>query len=329
MHKPPEYQAASDAVASAKSILVVTHTSPDGDAIGSSLGLANALRAMGKDVTVAVDEGLPDFFAWLPKAQTIVGELPADASWDVMISTDASDEVRSGAVGKIGFANSKTVINIDHHITNTYFGDIHLVMPDAASATQVVFNWWEHMSIDWTYDIAQPLLTGLVTDTGGFRTNSTTPDVLTVAQKLMRHGASLIEATQRSLNVRSPQELAVWQRILPKVTIDNGIAILVVTQEDMHSANLDYFDMGGIANFLLGTTNVQIAATFRQDEPELYKLSMRSKPGFDVSQVAFQLGGGGHKQASGASIDGDINSILNKVAPLLAQAIEKGTPEIA
>lgn len=329
MHKPPDYQLASDAIASADSILVVTHTSPDGDAIGSSLGLANALRAMGKHVTVAVDGGLPDFFAWLPQAQTIVGELPADTTWDVMISTDASDEVRSGAVGEIGFGNSKTVINIDHHITNTYFGDIHLVMPDAASATQVVFNWWERLGIDWTYDVVQPLLTGLVTDTGGFRHSSTTPDVLTVAQKLMRYGASLTEATQRSLNVRSPQELAVWQRILPKVTIDNGLATLVVTQEDLQSANLDTFDMGGIANFLLGTTTVYIAATFRQDEAQLYKLSMRSKPGFDVSQVAFQLGGGGHKQASGASIEGDIDSVLGKASPLLADAIEKGSPEVA
>ncbi|MGB7340962.1 MAG: bifunctional oligoribonuclease/PAP phosphatase NrnA [Phototrophicaceae bacterium] len=327
MNKPPEWQAAIDAITAAHSILIVTHLRPDGDAMGSSLGLGNALKKQGKAVTIAVDLGTPEFFSWLPGSDTVVPSLDA-GSWDLMISTDASDEERSGDVGIYGRANSKQVINIDHHRTNTYFGDIHLVIPTAASASQIVVTLWEKMGIEWDSDIAQPLITGLVTDTLGFRTNSTTPQELATAQRLMEYGGSLSEATYRSLGVMSSQELLLWKNILPTVELHGDIAEATIRREDMLAVGLDYIDTGNIVGFLRGVNNVRIAVVFREDPDNIVKVSLRSDPGYDVSDVAFQLGGGGHKQASGADFKGTVAECRALILPMLQEALSKGSLQL-
>src|SRR5512145_989397 len=122
-----QWLAAAAAVEAASSILVVTHVSPDGDAIGSLLGLTLALRERGKKVTASVDDGVPDFLKHLPEAETVQGKLK-HGRWDLMISVDASDEERTGVSGAFGRARSQQVINLDHHPTNTAFGDIFLVL---------------------------------------------------------------------------------------------------------------------------------------------------------------------------------------------------------
>lgn len=327
MNKPPEWQNAASAIQSAQTILVVTHIRPDGDAMGSSLGLGLALRQMGKDVTIAADLGTPEFFSWMPGSDTVVPELTSE-SWDLMISTDASDEERSGDVGVYGRANSKTVINIDHHRTNTYFGDIHLVIPEVACASQIVFKLLEHMEIDWTPDIAQVLITGLVTDTLGFRTTATTPVELGIAQKLMGHGASLSEATYRTLGVMSSQELLIWKSILPTVEVHGEIAGATIRHADVEAVGLDYFDTGGIVGFLRKVSEIRIAFVMREDPGGVVKVSFRSDPGYDVSEAASQLGGGGHKQASGADFTGTIEECRATVLPLLKEVAAKGTLEI-
>lgn len=327
MNKPPEWQKASEAIQQADTILIVTHVNPDGDAIGSSLGLANALSQMGKTVTVAVDEGLPEFFAWLDNADQIVATLEA-GHWDVMISTDASDEERSGEVGKYGRANSKTEINLDHHITNTYFGDIHLVDPHAVSATEIVYKWWQHMNIVWQPEIARPLLTGLVTDTLGFRTSHTTAESLGIAQQLINYGASLAEVTQRTLSVMSAKELLLWKQVLPTVEIHGEVAEASITKANLAKVGLEDFNTGGLVGLLRGVTEVMIAVIFSEEDDSAVKLSLRSKPGYDVAEVAFELGGGGHKQAAGATVAGSLNEVRARVLPLLQVAAEKGSLEI-
>ena len=139
MSAQPQWQAAADAIAAAETILIVAHIAPDGDAVGALLGLAQPLRAMGKQVTAAIDGGVPAELAFIPAAETVRAELSA-GEFDLMISVDASDVERSGAVGAYGFVHSRTVINLDHHPTNTGFGDIHLIQPQAVAAAEVVFE---------------------------------------------------------------------------------------------------------------------------------------------------------------------------------------------
>jgi bifunctional oligoribonuclease and PAP phosphatase NrnA len=325
-HKLPQWEEAAAAIRAANTILVVTHIRPDGDAIGSALGLANTLTQMGKTVTVADDDGVPEFLAWLPHADSVVKSVSGE--WDLLISTDASDEVRTGIVGEIGRSHSKQVINLDHHETNTYFGDIHLVAPTAASATEIVYGLWNIMGIRLDYEIAQPLLVGLVTDTLGFRTTATTAQTLGVAQKLLEAGASLTEATQRSLDLMTTNELLLWKRVLPTVEVYGEVVEAVIRQDDIAALGIEGFSTGGIVGFLRQIQEIRIAVVFLE-EPDGIKVSMRAKPGYDVARVALALGGGGHKQASGVTLNMSLEEARAKLLPMLSEAAAKGKLQLA
>ena len=201
-----DWRGALDAIAAAQSILVVSHVAPDGDAVGSLLGMALALRARGKQVTAAIDEGVPAELAFVPGSDMILPAL-ASGDFDLMLSVDASDIERIGAVGKYGLAHSQRVINLDHHPTNTRFGDIHLIAPDAVAAAEIVYDFLTFA--DWTIsrDMASALLVGLVTDTQGFRIPATNSRTLAIAQALMEAGAPLPDIMARTLNRRSYAEI--------------------------------------------------------------------------------------------------------------------------
>ncbi len=315
---------ATAAVDQAKSILLVTHLNPDGDAIGSLLGLANALRERGSAVTtLAVDKGVPNYLKFLPGSDQIVPTLDSGA-WDLMISLDSSDEERSGVVGAYGRAHSKLVINLDHHPTNTLFGNIVLLIPDAVSASQVVLQWLEQMGQPINKASAVPLLTGLVTDTQGFRTSNVRPETLGFAQKLMEAGASLTEITQRTLASMPYQNILLWKYVLPSVELNDGVISAVVTQEDAKKAGLVDVSDAGLVEFLVTANEAMISVVFKETSDGRIELGFRCKPGYDVSKVALSLGGGGHKQASGATIPGPLEAAKARVLPLLHEAYHQG-----
>lgn len=320
---------ATAAVDTAKSILLVTHFNPDGDAIGSMLGLANALRERGCAVTtVAVDNGVPGYLRFLPGTDTIVPAL-TEGEWELMISLDSSDEGRSGECGVYGRAHSKTVINLDHHPTNTMFGSIYLFRPDAVSATQIVQEWLEQMGQPLTKSSALPLLTGLVTDTQGFRTSNVRPETLGYAQKLMQAGASLTEVTARTLGSTPYQNIILWKYVLPSVELDGGVISAVVTQENVRQANLSDVTDGGLVEYLVTANEAMISVVFKELPDGRIEVGFRSKRGYDVASVALSLGGGGHRQASGCTIDGPLAAAKARVLPLLHEAFRQGALVIA
>lgn len=324
-----EWLAASDLIENAERVLVVTHVSPDGDAIGSLLGVGNALRTFGKEVDLACDDGVPDFVEFLPGADKVMKKLTM-GKWDVMISVDASDEPRSGKVGAYGREHSNKVINIDHHPTNTQFGDVHLIMPHAVSATEVIFRWLDEMDFAFTPEVATPLLTGLVTDTIGFRTSNVTADTLAIAQALMENGASLTEITERTLDTRSILVVNLWKHALASAELhEGGVMAATVTQDDLKRAGLREVTDGGLVSFLVKVSEAMIAVVFKELEDGKVEISLRSKPGFDVGSVAFGLGGGGHVQAAGATIDGPLDDARKRVLALLKVAVKKGKLVIA
>ncbi|MCC6805157.1 MAG: bifunctional oligoribonuclease/PAP phosphatase NrnA [Anaerolineae bacterium] len=319
----------TEAVDTAKSILMVTHFKPDGDAIGSLLGAANALRERGCAVTtLAVDEGVPSFLRFLPGSDAVEPAL-SRGEWELMISLDCSDEERSGAAGVYGRAHSQRVVNVDHHPTNTKFGQLYLFEPDAVSTTQVVQEWLEHMNQPLSRSSAVPLLTGLVTDTLGFRTSNVTPDTLGYAQELMQAGASLTEITQRTLGSTPYQNIVLWKFVLPSVELDNGVISAVVTQEDARKARLADITDGGMVEYLVTANEAMISVVFKELADGRIEVGFRSKPGYDVASVALSLGGGGHRQASGATIPGPLAAARTRVMPLLRQAYQQGKLVIA
>lgn len=308
----------------AQRVLVVTHVSPDGDAIGSLLATGRLLRHFEKDVTLAVDEGVPDYLRFLVGADTIHGTLTSGA-WDVMISLDASDEIRTGNCGAYGRANSRVVINVDHHATNTMFGDVHLVMPEAVSTTEVVFYWLQALDFSLTEAVAVPLLAGLVTDTLGFRTSNVTANTLSLAHTLVGAGANLAAISERALDTRSIHKVYLWKHALQSVELwEGGVLSVNVTREDAKKAGMSDVSDAGLSGWLVRTDEAVIAVTFKETESGQVELSMRSRPGYDVSSVAFEVGGGGHKQAAGATIEGPLEAARKRIIPMLIAEAKAG-----
>jgi phosphoesterase RecJ-like protein len=322
-----QWAEAAQAVADAAAILLVTHVSPDGDAIGSMLGLATALRERGKNVETAVDGGVPDYLRYMAGADTVKKTLDS-GEWELMISVDASDEERTGLVGAYGRAHSPKVINLDHHATNTLFGNLFLVNPEAVSAAEVVFDWLAYMSQPLSQPTATALMTGLVTDTRGFRTSNCTTRTLQIAQQLMEAGASLADVTARTLDSKSYSTLEIWKGALHSVDLKKGLISANVTQADLKRAGMSDMTDGGLVSLLIAVNEAVIAAVFKELAHGEVELSFRSKPGYDVAQVALALGGGGHKQAAGATIPGPLLAARERVIPMLRMVVEQGSPVV-
>jgi phosphoesterase RecJ-like protein len=219
------------------------------------------------------------------------------------------------------------VINLDHHATNIMFGDVFLVDPQAVSATQVVFSWLDYMDVALNEDISAPLLTGLLTDTIGFRTNNCSTTTLEIAQQLMQAGASLPEITARALDSRSILQVNLWKHALPSVELHkHGVIVAEVRQQDIKRAGLNELTDGGLVGFLNQVKEAVIAIVFKERNDGDVEISMRAKTGYDVSQIALELGGGGHKQAAGATIPGPVEEARKRVLPMLKDAAKRGTP---
>lgn len=323
----PDWDAAIQAVQEARSILIVTHVKPDGDAIGSVTGLAAALRAMDKKVDAAVDGSVPDFLKYLPDTKKVKQRLKS-GKWDLMISVDASDEARSGLVGQYGRKHSKKVLNLDHHSTNTMFGDIHLIVPEAVSAAEIIYDWLSMMHISISLPVATALLTGLVTDTMGFRTSNVNPRTLQLAHELMLLGAPLLEITHRTLVSKPYATIALWKSVFPSIELNNGIISALITQADLKQAELVEATDGGLVSLLIAVEEACIAVMFKELPDQRVELSLRSKVGIDVGSVAFSLGGGGHSVAAGMTLSGTLEEVKARLTPLLEKAIAQRTPAV-
>lgn len=308
----------------AQRIVIVTHVAPDGDAIGTLLGLTHVLRAAGKSVDAAVDGGVPAYLGFLPGIDTVHKSLP-EAQWDLYISVDASDEARTGDSGAYARAHSNASINLDHHATNTGFGDVQVVMSTAVSAAEVAFDWITALGLTPTQESAQCLLCGMVTDTLGFRTSNVTPRTLEIAQRLMQLGASLTLITSLTLDTRDFNSLLVWREALDGLALDGGVIYTTVPFSVFSRLGVDPTTELNLSGFMVKVNEAMVSAVFKERHDGRIEMSFRAKLGFNVGSLALELGGGGHVQASGATIDGPLAQAVTRVVPLLKQAVASGT----
>ncbi|MDE2635379.1 MAG: bifunctional oligoribonuclease/PAP phosphatase NrnA [Chloroflexota bacterium] len=322
-HTEPQWQQAADAIAAATSILLVSHIAPDGDAVGSLLGLADPLRDQGKIVTAAIDDGVPPELKFIPRSD-IVASTVAAGEFDLMISLDSSDLERIGQAGAYGMAHCRQVINLDHHPTNTRYGDIHLIVPEAVAAVEIVYDFLAHLGWRISPTAAHALLTGLVTDTQGFRISATNSRTLEIAQDLMSKGAPLSQIMAQTLNRRSFKEVELWKLALPSVRLKDGLIYAAIRQCDLRQVGLRKPGDGGLVSYLVTVDQAKISIVFKELPERKVEVGFRAKPGYDVASLAFQLGGGGHTLASGCTIDGDLQQVEAKVLPLAHQAIAEG-----
>ncbi len=323
-----DWDKANALVATAQRILIVAHVKPDGDAFGAMLGLAQVLKRAGKDVITAVDGGVYPDFMFLPGADAVRAELNSAAlDIDLTIAVDCGDESRMGAVGQVARATNAPLINVDHHRTNTLFGDANLVDPDTVATAEGVLDWLDEMALPLDEASALCLLTGLVTDTLCFRTANVTSETLGKAQTLMAHGAPLAEIVERTVNRRSYAGMRLWSLVMPTVQAQDHVMWAVITQDMYAQASYEDNDDAGLVSLLIQTDGIYIAVVFKEQPDGAIELGIRAKPGFDTSDVAVALGGGGHPAASGATVTGEpLEQLVPRVIGMFKDVIAAGQP---
>ncbi len=312
-----------DALHTAQNFLCISHIGPDGDAVGSLIGVGYLLRALGKSATLALQDTVPDNVDFLPGADNIVGADDVDGVYDAIICLDASSKDRMGSVYQEAAHDNLPLLVIDHHITNTEFGSVNWVAPDCVATCQMLVYLAEALDVPLSGALAECLLTGLVTDTMGFRTSNTTAEVLDVAMRLMRGGADLARITELALSSNPYRKIALWGRVLGNVQLAERVIWCTVSQVDLDTTGSSKEDVQ-LASFLASANEADMGATLVEKVDEAsaaaVECSFRAKPGFDVSGVALAFGGGGHPPAAGCTVEGELNAVTRRVVEALQAA---------
>lgn len=300
-----------------KRFLVVSHVSPEGDAIGSLLGMTLALRGLGKDATAYLEDRIPDLFKFLPGADTVVHSLDGLGPFDATFAVDCGQKDRLGR-DFVSLKDPGCVINIDHHATNDCFGDINIIEPGASAAGELVYDFCKAASLEITRDIAVNLYVAIHTDTGSFRYSSATPDAFIKAGELVRLGAEPWDVSRRvyeNYPARRYRLLAMVLSTLDVIEIkgDGKIATLSVTLDMFRKAGAEKDVADGFVNYARGIEGVEVGALFRECGTLEYKVSLRSKGDVDVAEVSKAFGGGGHRNAAGFTLKGSIEEIKARV----------------
>ena len=300
----------------ASRILLITHVSPDSDAIGSALGMAHALRTLGKIVTPSCADAIRDRFDNLPGHAEMVTQ--ASGTFDLVVALDCGDELRLGSVWANLPDPKPFLINVDHHISNTRFGQINWVDPSAASTAETVLQIVDQLGVPLTQDIATCLLYGIVGDTLGFRTPNTTPRQLQYAERCMEAGASLYESIEQQFNQRSQALVCLWGKAISAMKIKDRIAYTAISKAMRDACGMSISDLN-LSSFLVSMNEVDRAAVLVEKDDGYVEISLRAKRGFNVSQAAVAMGGGGHALAAGATIDGPLDAATKQVLQALTQ----------
>jgi len=306
---------------SADSFLIVSHIRPDGDAVGSLLGLGLALQEIGKKVQMVLVDGVPASFRHLPGASQITHKLKAD--YDAAIVVDASDLQRTGGV----LIDRIPDLNIDHHITNLKFARINFVAPEVEATAAVLAENLQNWGLQINEPVAKALLTGVVSDTIGFRTSNVRSRTLRLAADLMDKGANLSELYNRALTRRSYEAARFWGKGLERLQRENRLVWTTLTLIDRQKSSYPGNDDADLVNILASIDENDISVIFVEQKDNHVKVSWRAQTGWDVSQLALGFGGGGHPAASGADIIGPLSEVQEKVLSATRQLIQKGPAE--
>lgn len=322
---PPEKESAiRSLINSAERILCVSHVSPDGDAIGSLLGMGWILRHLGKQPTLALaDKPSPDF-DFIPGFDQIVGPAAVADAYDLIICLDASSQDRMGSVYRPAVHGQTPLLVIDHHITNTNFGSLNWVESGCAAVCQMLVYLADAMGAPLNGSLAVALLTGLITDTLGLRTPSTDANVLQAAMRLTDGGARIHEIVAHTLHSRSYAGIRLWGSILNGAKLEDRVIWATISRGQRKATDAQDGEGEGLAGFLVSAKEADIGATFTERVNRagetVVECSFRAKPGFDVSQVALSFGGGGHPPAAGCTLTGPLAEVAAQVSAALQEA---------
>ena len=308
-------------------VLAFCHVNPDGDALGSMLALGWLLRGLKlpgaltpRQISLVCADPVPPKLLFLPGAEHIT-TTPPPGPWDAVVTLDSSDAKRVGDPFRGTEYPPAPVIVLDHHVTNLRFGTLNYVDARAASTSEIVVDLADALGATIGQEAAVCLLTGVVTDTLGFRTSNVSPKVLNTASRLMEAGADLHRITELTLGTRPLSIMRLWGLALSRLHLDEGVLWTEVTREMRERAGVPDEDDGGLVSHLITAHEARVAAVFGELNDGTIDLDLRATLPYEVASVALRLGGGGHPQASGAHLPGPLADAEQQVLTLLRAAI--------
>lgn len=296
----------------ANTIVVLAHENPDGDAIGSVLAMGLALKSLGKNPDMIIRE-FPRTFNFLPGANEIKQNSEVQ-KYDLAISLDCADLRR--LVGKEYFEEARKTIVIDHHSTNSMYADINFVNPVSPACCEILAGMFTYFDIDINQDIGSCILTGIITDTGGFKYQSVTAETFEFTAELLRKGVNVSEIYKKSLETRTRANFELLKRTLDRTEIleDGKVTFTYMTSQDKEELNVQPGDDEGLVEIGRDVEGVEVSIFIKQrDNENKYKVSMRSNDYVNVSDICYIFGGGGHPKAAGCLIQGDIQQVKDKI----------------
>ncbi|KAB2832414.1 MAG: bifunctional oligoribonuclease/PAP phosphatase NrnA [Candidatus Brocadia sp.] len=304
--------------------LITTHVRSDGDGIGSEIALYHALVGMGKTVCIANDSPTPQIYKFIvpPEGMYIHPQTPEDRP-EVVFALDSPTRERLGKIQEI-IPQDAVIINIDHHISNEYFGAINWVAEHMCATGEIILSLLRGMNIDITPDIATALYVSIVTDTGRFMHSNTTPAALKAAAFLIERGARHEEISRNVYNTNPFNLLQLHAQVLNTARLHAGdrIATVWLTKEMLEKTQINAIDTQEFADIPVSIDGVTVGVLFRDmTKPNWVKVSFRSRDGFDVNEIAGKFGGGGHKYAAGCEIEGNIAGVQQIVVEALEKAL--------
>ncbi|OGX15402.1 MAG: hypothetical protein A2166_04725 [Omnitrophica WOR_2 bacterium RBG_13_41_10] len=308
-----------------KRFLITTHTSPEGDALGSQLAFYMLLKKMGKFALMVNEDIVPDEYNFLPGANKIqrVRKSLAKFKFDCFVTLDCSDLKRCGKASI--FSINKPVVNIDHHISNARFADVNCVDAKASSAAEIVYRLYKQLRIPLNKDIATCLYVGILTDSGSFHYSNTTSLTHKIASHLLKFGldsAKIYKKIYQSIPFRDIQLLT---RILPnlKVQFDGKVAWLGLEKSSLKNTKISIDLTEQILSFARNIKDVEVVVLFKENlkTKNEIRVNFRSQGKIDVNKIAGFFGGGGHKTASGATVKGSLGQVSKKVLAKIKESL--------
>jgi bifunctional oligoribonuclease and PAP phosphatase NrnA len=320
MTTTPDVTRIVDAIQSRRRFVLSSHSRPDGDSIGSQLAMLYALRALGKEaIAVNADAAPPPLMAF-PGVPDIRIAPRAEGDFDAAIVMECGDLARTGVAGLDRFF----VINIDHHPGNTGYGQINWFDASAAACGEMVFDVVKALGVPLSVEIATHIYVAILTDTGSFHYSSISPRTFDICRECLEAGVDPVGVARNVYDSNNMGRLKLFGAVLSAMQIDptGRIAIVYLDHEMARAAGGTYEDTEGLINLPLTVKEIQAVVFFKQHEADEYRVSMRSKGAIDIGAVAKEFGGGGHKNASGCTVSGAIDTLQKLFVEKLEAAID-------
>lgn len=298
--------AAASVLRGAARPVLFCHRSPDGDTVGAALALARALRQLGQTPTVVCADPLPPSLLFVPESATISAVVPADP--DLLVTVDASDPGMLGGMRAEleRLRPGRRLLNIDHHASDTEYGDVNLVDTTAASTAEIVYDLVAVLPAPLDRDMAMALLTGIINDTHSFQNANSTPRALATASALVAAGADAASISYNLLLRRRPPAALLWGRTLATMRLDDEgrVASAVATRELIEDCGAETSDLDGVVEFLRSIDGVDLAFLLKGMPDGHFKASVRTTTRVDAVDLTAAFGGGGHRRAAGCDVPG-------------------------